>query len=183
MTQAAEQQVSTWTIDPSHSSVEFAVKHMMISTVKGSFGAIEGSVVLDEEDVTRSQINATIDVSSIDTRDEKRDAHLRSPDFFDVENHPAMTFVSRRIERAGEDRLKVTGDLTIRGTTREVTLDVEDLGRGQDPWGGTRASFTATGKIDRTAFGLKWNQALETGGVLVSNDVRLNLDVQLVRAG
>lgn len=174
--------VSRWTIDPAHSAVEFAVKHMMITTVKGRFSGVAGTIELDEQDVTRSRVDVTMDTTSIDTRDEKRDAHLRSVDFFDVENHAQMTFVSRGIERVGHARLKLTGDLTIRGTTREITLDVEDLGRGKDPWGGDRAAFTATGKLDRLDYGLKWNQALEAGGVLVSNDVRITLDVQLVRA-
>lgn len=171
---------STWTMDPSHSEVEFAVKHMMIATVKGRFSGVSGRLELDEQDVTRSRVEVSIDTGSIDTRDAKRDEHLRSADFFDVANHPQMTFVSRSIERVG-DRLKVVGDLTIRGTTREITLDVEDLGRGKDPWGGDRAAFTATGKLDRLDYGLKWNQALEAGGVLVSNDVRIALDVQFVQ--
>lgn len=178
---AAQAGASTWTIDPSHSEVGFAVKHMVIATVKGRFNAVSGTVELDEQDVTRSRIEVSIDTGSIDTREAKRDEHLRSADFFDVENHPQMTFVSRSIERVGDDRLKLTGDLTIRGTTREITLDVEDLGRGKDPWGGDRAAFSATGKLDRLEYGLKWNQALETGGVLVSNDVRISLDVELVR--
>lgn len=182
-TPASATSASTWTIDPSHSAVEFAVKHMMITTVKGRFSGVTGKLELDEQDVTRSRVDVSIDTVSIDTRDEKRDAHLRSADFFDVENHPRMTFVSRAIERVGDDRLELTGDLTIRGTTREITLNVEDLGRGKDPWGGDRAAFSATGRLDRLDYGLKWNQALETGGVLVSNDVRITLDVQLVRAG
>jgi polyisoprenoid-binding protein YceI len=173
---------TTWTIDPSHSALEFAVRHMMITTVKGRFSDVQGTVVLDEQDVTRSRVDVVIETGSIDTRDERRDAHLRSADFFDVEKHPHMTFVGRRVERAAGDGLRLVGDLTIRGTTREIALEVEDLGRGRDPWGGERASFTATGRLDRTEYGLEWNQALETGGLLVSNDVRITLDVQLVRS-
>ncbi len=177
-----EQAVTTWTIDPSHSAVEFAVRHMMISTVKGRFSDVRGTVMLDEEDPTRSRVEVAIGTASIDTRDEKRDAHLRSADFFDAEAHPEMTFVSRRIEVSADGRLKLMGELTIRGATREIALDVEDQGRARDPWGGDRASFTATGRLNRAEYGLEWNQALETGGVLVSNDVRITLDVQLVKS-
>ena len=148
----------------------------MIATV-GPLRRGSGTLVLDESDITRSKVEVEIDAGSIDTREDKRDAHLRSADFFDVENHPKLTFVSRRVERSG-DRLKVTGDLTIRGTTKEITLDVEDLGRVKDPWGGDRAAFTATGKLNRSEYGLTWNQALETGGVLVSDEVKLSIDAQ-----
>ena len=172
---------TTWTIDPAHTAVEFAVKHMMITTVKGRFAAVQGTVEIDESDITGSQVDVTIDVASIDTREEKRDAHLRSPDFFDVERFPQLRFVSRQVEKGGKG-LRLIGDLTIRGTTREIVLDVEESGRGTDPWGGERAAFTATGKLNRLDYGLKWNQALETGGVLVANDVRITLDVQLIRA-
>lgn len=172
---------STWTIDPAHSAVEFGVRHMMISTVRGRFAKVSGTLVLDEEDVTRSKVEVEIDADSIDTREEKRDAHLRSADFFEVEKYPKLTFVSRRVERSG-DGLKVTGDLTIRDTTKEVVLDVEDLGRVKDPWGGDRASFSATGKLQRSEYGLKWNQALEAGGVMVSDEVKLIIEAQLVRS-
>ena len=172
---------STWTIDPAHSAVEFGVRHMMISTVRGRFAKVSGTLVLDDEDVTRSKVEVEIDADSIDTREEKRDAHLRSADFFEVEKYPKLTFVSRRVERSG-DGLKVTGDLTIRDTTKEVVLDVEDLGRVKDPWGGDRASFSATGKLQRSEYGLKWNQALEAGGVMVSDEVKLIIEAQLVRS-
>ncbi|MHB1168151.1 MAG: YceI family protein [Longimicrobiales bacterium] len=182
MSQAThETATSTWTIDPAHTAVEFSVRHLMITTVKGRFGTVSGTLVLDESDIERSKVEVEIDAASIDTREEKRDAHLRSPDFFDVENHPKLTFVSRRVERSG-DALKVTGDLTIRGTTKQITLDVEDLGRAKDPWGGDRAAFTATGKLNRNEYGLKWNQALETGGVMVSDEVKLTIDAQFVRS-
>ncbi len=173
--------LTTWQIDPSHSEVGFSVKHLMISTVRGRFAGVKGTIFLDSEDITRSSVEAEIDAASIDTREEKRDGHLRSPDFFDVEKHPTITFRSRRFESAGGDRYRVTGDLTIRDVTREVVLDVTEEGRGRDPWGGERIGFTATGKIDRREFGLTWNQALETGGVMVSNDIKLNIESEAVK--
>jgi len=172
---------STWQIDAAHTGVAFSVKHLMISRVKGQFGAVSGSLVLDERDFTRSNVHVTIDVSSVDTREEKRDAHLRSPDFFDVEKFPTMTFMSRRIERTGDDTFTLVGDLTIRDVTREITLAVTNEGRQKDPWGGERIGFSATTTIDRRDYGLTWNQALETGGVLVGNDVKISLDVQAVK--
>ncbi len=173
---------STWTIDASHTLVEFAVKHMMIATVKGRFGEVSGTIVLDEASLENSSVEVEIDAASIDTRNADRDAHLRSADFFDVENHPKLTFRSRRVEPQGEGRFRVVGDLTIRGTTREVVLEVEDQGRGKDPWGGERAAFSARTEIDRTDFGLTWNAALETGGVLVSDRVRISIEVEAVRS-
>ena len=173
----------TWQIDPVHTTVDFAVKHLMISTVRGTFGAVAGTIVLDEENPAASYVTAEIGAASIDTRQEQRDAHLRSPDFFDVEKFPAITFRSTRVEGLGGGRFDVAGDLTIRGVTRPVVLEVTDEGRGGDPWGGRRAGFSASTKIDRRDFGLTWNQALETGGVLVGNDVRISLEVQAVKAG
>lgn len=177
---------TTWTIDPAHSSAEFSVKHMMISTVKGRFGDLKGTLVVDAANPARSSVEAEIATASIDTRADQRDAHLRSPDFFDVERFPAITFRSRRVEGAHAregDRFKVVGDLTIRDVTREITLDATFEGTGRDPWGGERASFSADAKLDRRDFGLTWNQALETGGVLVSNDIRVRLEVQAVKQG
>lgn len=179
---ATETAVTTWQIDPTHSEVGFSVKHLMISTVRGRFSGVKGSVFLDSEDISRSSVEVEIDATTIDTREEKRDGHLRSPDFFDVEKFPKITFRSRRIEPLGGDRYRVTGDLTIRDVTREVVLEATDEGRGRDPWGGERAGFTAAGKIDRREFGLTWNQALETGGVLVSNDIKLSIEAQAVKA-
>jgi len=176
---------STWTIDPAHSLIEFAAKHMMITTVKGRLADVRGPLTLDEENPDRSTVEVEFDAASIDTRSEPRDQHLRSADFLDVEHYPTVSFRSRRIEgaRAAEGgRFRVVGDLTIRGTTREVTLDATFEGQGRDPWGGERVSFSADTKIDRRDFGLTWNAALETGGVLVSNDVKIRLDVQAVRA-
>jgi polyisoprenoid-binding protein YceI len=172
---------TTWQIDPAHNNVEFAVRHLMISTVKGRFGKVEGTIEVDEERPETAKIDVAIDVGSIDTRQEQRDAHLRSPDFFDVANYPAMRFVSKRIEGDPRGSFKVIGDLTIRGTTREVTLDVASEGAGNDPWGNVRAGFSATTKIDRAAFGLTWNQALETGGVVVGNDIKVSIDAEVFR--
>ena len=170
-----------WTIDPTHSNVEFSVRHMMIATVKGRFGDVQGRVEFDESDPTTASVDVTIDAASVDTRTPQRDEHLRSADFFDVEKFPTLTFKSRKVSAHGDD-LKVTGDLTLHGHTREVVLDVTPLGRQSDPWGGVRAGFEATGKIKRSDFGLTWNQALETGGVVVSDDVKIALDIELVKA-
>lgn len=175
---------STWTIDPVHTQVEVAVKHMMITTVRGRFPDVQGTITVDEEDPGSSGVEVTIDAAGIDTRNEDRDAHLRSEDFLDVEEHPEITFRSTRIEGAHDqpgEPFRVVGDLTIRGETREVVLDATYEGTGEDPWGGTRAGFSASTEIDRRDFGLRWNQALETGGVLVANKVKIELEVQAVR--
>ena len=186
MTQATTQgtTTSTWNIDPAHTLVQFSAKHMMITTVKGVFGDVKGVIVADEANPDRSKVEVEIATASIDTRVQGRDDHLRSPDFLDVETYPALTFRSRRIEGAhasAGDEFRVVGDLTIKDVTREVSLDAVYEGRGRDPWGGERVSFSATTKLDRRDFGLTWNQALETGGVLVSNEIRLSLEVQAVR--
>ena len=173
--------VTTWTVDGAHAEVGFSVRHLMISTVRGRFGGISGTVTFDETKPAASKVDVTIDVSTIDTRQEQRDGHLRSPDFFDVANHPTMRFVSKRVDGNLDGEFKVVGDLTIRGTTREVTLDVTAEGRGKDPWGNLRAGFSAKGKINRSEFGLTWNQALEAGGVAVSDEVKLLIDVELIR--
>jgi polyisoprenoid-binding protein YceI len=179
---ATQSIVGTWNIDPTHSAVEFTAKHMMITKVRGRFGKVEGSVTLPSEDIQTASVDVKIDAASIDTRTGQRDDHLKSGDFLDVANYPQITFRSRRVEGSleGSD-LKVIGDLEIRGTSREVELDVEFEGHGLDPWGGERISFSADTKIDRREFGLTWNQALETGGVLVGNDIRIHLDIQLVK--
>jgi len=169
-----------WVVDASHTNVEFSVKHMMIATVRGRFGEVEGVIEGDPADLSSARFEATINAASIDTRQSDRDNHLRSADFFDVENHPKITFKSTRVEKTGENEYKVTGDLTIRGTTRPVTLDLTFEGRGKDPWGGERIALSATGKINRKDFGLTWNAALETGGVLVSDEVKLDLNVEAV---
>jgi polyisoprenoid-binding protein YceI len=174
--------ITTWQIDPAHTVVEFAVKHLMITTVKGRFTDVSGTVRLNEADPTKSSVEATIAAASIDTRQEQRDAHLRSADFLEVDRYPAITFRSTRIETRGAGALRVTGLLTIRGTTREVTLDVEHTERIKDLWGGERMGFSATTQIDRRDFGLTWNQTLETGGVLVGNEVRITIEGEVVKA-
>jgi polyisoprenoid-binding protein YceI len=173
---------TTWKLDPSHTTIEFTAKHMMITTVKGRFVDVQGTIVADEQNFTESEVTATMKAASIDTRSEQRDTHLRSADFLDVEHYPEVTFKSTRIEGTKE-KFKLIGDLTIRGTTRPITLDVTFEGSGKDPWGGTRASFSAHGKFDRRDYGLTWNVALETGGILVSNDVKINIEAQAVLAG
>ncbi|MBA4179173.1 MAG: polyisoprenoid-binding protein [Anaerolinea sp.] len=171
-----------WNLDPTHSSVEFAVKHMVIASTKGRFTDYAVEADIDEANLARSSATVRINVASIDTRDAKRDAHLRSGDFFDAENHPAITFTSKRLEPKGASDYKLIGDLTIRGVTREVALDGEVSGPVKDPWGGTRVGISATGKLNREDFGLTWNAPLEFGGLLVGNDVKLNIETELVRS-
>jgi polyisoprenoid-binding protein YceI len=172
---------TTWQIDPSHVDVGFAVRHLMIATVKGRFGAVKGTVAVDGDDFATAEVDVTIDAASIDTREPKRDAHLRSADFFDVEQFPAITFKSRRVRAKGANQFDLVGDLTIHGVTREVSLDVTSEGTVRDPWGNHKAGFSATGVIRRSDFGLTWNAALETGGLLVGEDVKLSLDVELLQ--
>ncbi len=172
---------TTWKIDPTHTHVEFAVRHMMITTVKGRFSGVTGEIHLDETNFSNSKVDIDIDVATIDTREPQRDTHLRSADFFDVEKFPKITFRSTRVENTLES-FKLHGDLTIHGVTTPVTLDVTHEGRGRDPWGGERIGFAATGKIKRSDFGLTWNAALETGGFLVGDDVKITLDVEAVKA-
>jgi polyisoprenoid-binding protein YceI len=179
-TLTAEPTLTTWAIDASHSSIEFAVRHLMISTVKGRFTDVSGSVAGDPAAPAQGQVDITIGVASIDTREAQRDAHLRSADFFDVESFPAMTFRSTRVE-GQSDKFKLAGELTIRGVSRPVVLDVTSEGVGKDPWGGERAGFSATTKIKRSDFGLTWNQLLETGGVAVSDEVKISIDIELVK--
>ena len=175
---------TTWQLDPTHSSIEFAVKHMMFTTVRGRFKDFAGTITADENNPDASVVTVEIQANSIDTGVADRDAHLRSADFLDVENHPTITFRSTKVEGAAKqegDKFRVTGDLTIRGTTIPVTLDAQFEGTGKDPWGGFRAGSRATARIDRREWGLKWNQALETGGILVANEVRIEVDVQAVK--
>jgi polyisoprenoid-binding protein YceI len=184
-TTASETTTSTWNIDASHSTIEFSAKHMMITTVKGRLADARGTLAIDEANPANSAARVEFDAKSIDTRSEQRDQHLRSGDFLDVEQFPTISFASRRVEGASATpgaEFRVVGDLTIRGVTKEIVLDATYEGRGRDPWGGERVSFSASAKIDRREFGLVWNAALETGGLLVSNDVRINLEVQAVRA-
>ena len=180
-TTSVAQGTAVWSIDPAHSNVEFSVRHLMIATVKGRFADVEGTVTIDEQEPSRSIADVRIKAASIDTRAEQRDNHLRSADFFDTEKFPLITYRSRKVEQKGRDRFTVTGDLTMHGVTRAVVLTAVEEGRARDPWGNDRVAFSASAKVDRKEFGLQWNQALETGGVMVGDDIRISLDVELVR--
>jgi len=189
MTQVAESStipatgsVTTWNIDPAHSAAEFKVKHMMISNVKGKFSRLTGKLILDESDLSKSRVEASIPVATLNTGDEQRDAHLKSGDFFDPDKFPNMSFRSTAVVPNGPGEGRVTGDLTVHGVTKQVTFEVEGPSApGKDPWGNTRIGLSATAKINRKDFGLTWNAALETGGVLVGEEVVLTLDVQFVK--
>jgi polyisoprenoid-binding protein YceI len=179
---APQAATSTWNIDPVHSVAEFKVKHMMISNVKGQFTSVKGTLVLDETDVTKPHVEAFMDAASITTRDLQRDTHLKSSDFLDVEKFPVLSFKSTHISRSGDGELAVTGGLTIHGVTRSVTFTVEGpTPPAKDPWGNTRLGLSATTKISRKDFGLTWNAALETGGILVGDEVTITLDVQFIK--
>jgi polyisoprenoid-binding protein YceI len=169
---------STWAIDPSHSEVGFSVRHMMVSSTRGRFSDVRGTIVLDEQDLGRSRVDVEIGVASIDTRDEKRDAHLRSADFFEAETWPTIAFRSTRVEPIGRDRLRIAGELTIRDVTRPVTFEAEYNGRSKTPWGGEVVGYSADLKLNRKDFGLTWNVALETGGFVVGDEIKIHLDVE-----
>jgi polyisoprenoid-binding protein YceI len=171
----------TWTVDASHSSVEFRVKHLGISTVSGVFREFEGQLEIGE-DITQSKITGTIKAASIDTGEPKRDEHLRSPDFFDADTYPDITFESTRIEVVDEDEFHVTGNITLHGVTGEITLHAEVTGTEQDPWGNTRVGLEARGELNRGDYGMKFNQALGSGNVMVSDRVRINVEVSAVKA-
>jgi polyisoprenoid-binding protein YceI len=174
---------ATWTIDPDHSNVGFKVRHLMVSNVKGSFDKYTGTIDINDKDITKSKVEVSIDTSSINTNQQKRDEHLRSADFFDVAKFPTMTFVSKKVAKAGKDKLKVTGDLTLHGVTREVVLDVEPLSKeSKDLYGNLRRGTTATTKINRKDFGLVWNKVLETGGVAVGDEVSITLEIEMIKA-
>ena len=174
---------TTWNVDPAHSVAEFKVKHMMISNVKGQFTRVKGVLALDEADLTNSRVEASIEAASINTGEDQRDAHLKSADFFDVEKFPTLSFQSTRITRVAGGELSVAGELTIHGVTRNVVFTVEGpTAPGKDPWGNTRIGLSATTKINRKDYGLTWNAALETGGILVGDEVTITLDVQFVKA-
>ncbi len=175
--------LATWTIDATHSHVEFAVRHMMVATAKGAFSEITGTVQYDGNNLESAQIQVEIPISSIDTKQAQRDAHLKSPDFFDAENHPTATFVSKRITGDSKGEFQIVGDLTIRGITKEVTLQAESYGAVRDPWGMDRAGFSATTKINRHDFKLDWNATLETGGFVVAPDVKLSLEIEITKPG
>ena len=172
--------MTRYLIDTTHSSIDFSIRHLVIAKVRGRFAAFSGSLELDPADLSKSTVSVEIEAASISTNEAKRDAHLRSPDFFDVEQFPLITFTSKQVVVDGSD-LRVTGDLTIHGVTREVVLAAESLGATKDPWGNDRIAFAAKTSIDRKEFGLRWNQVLEAGGFMVGDKVEIGLDVQAVR--
>jgi len=181
--QTATTTTSTWNIDPAHTVAEFKVKHMMISNVKGQFAKVSGALTLNEADLTKSKVQATIEVNSLETRDPQRDAHLKSADFFDVEKFPTLSFTSTGVKAKGEGELAVEGDLTIHGVTRKATFNVEGpTPAAKDPWGNMRVAIAATTKINRKDYGLTWNSTLETGGILVGEEVTISLEVQFIKA-
>lgn len=171
--------MTKWAIDSTHSSIGFSVRHMMFAKVRGRFAAWTGDAELDLSNLTASKVSASVDVASIDTGEAQRDGHLRSADFFDVETHPKLTFVSTKIEKKSDTAYALHGTLTIRGVEKPVVLDAEMTGRGKDPWGGDRVGFTIHGKIQRKDWGLGWNQVLEAGGVLVGETVEIDIDLQV----
>ncbi len=171
-----------WAVDTAHSSIDFAIRHMMVSKVKGTFHDFEATIDANPEDLTDATIEFSVDVNSVDTRNNDRDNHLRSADFFDGENHPKMTFQATKIEKKSPGEYVITGDMTIRGTTKPETFTVTYEGSGKDPWGNEKVGFEAHGAISRSEYGLTWNQALETGGVLVADQVQITLDIQAAKA-
>jgi len=174
---------ATWTIDRDHSSVGFKIRHLMVSNVKGSFEKFTGTVDLDEKDITKSKVDVSIETASINTNVELRDAHLKSADFFDVVKYPAMTFKSKKVAKAGKDKLKVTGDLTLHGVTKEVVLNVDGPTKEiKDLYGNIRKGASATATINRKDFGLNWNKALETGGVVVGDEVHITIEIEMIKA-
>jgi polyisoprenoid-binding protein YceI len=177
-----EQAVQTWHIDPAHTNVEFAVKHLMISSVKGRFGAVAGELTGNLEDPTNFSLNVTLDTASVDTRQSQRDAHLRSPDFFDADKWPQIQIAGKRIEGDVNDEFTLIGDITIRDITREIALSVTNEGSVRDPWGGSRIGFSAKAKLDRRDFGLTYNQALEAGGWVVGDEIKISVDVEFTAA-
>jgi polyisoprenoid-binding protein YceI len=173
----------TYTIDPSHSSIRFSIRHMMVSNVRGAFSGVKGTIIHDVDNPTNSSLEAEIDVSSLSTHDEKRDEHLKSADFFETEKYPTMKFVSTKVEKVNDSEYKVTGDLTIHGVTKPTVLTVDEVSpEGKDPWGNTRIGASAKGKVNRKDFGLAWSAPLETGGVLVGDEVKLEFDIEAVKA-
>ena len=181
MTTAAKTATSTWTIDPTHSIAEFAVKHLVVTTVKGRFRDLEGTIHIDEAQPENSSVEAAIQVASIDTNVPDRDAHLRSDDFFNAEKYPRITFVSTNLQRVSDTNYKLDGVLTIREVSKPVVLDTEFEGEIDDPWGNRRSAFTATTQISRKEFGVKWNQALEAGGMVVSDNVKITLHIEAIQ--
>ena len=173
---------TTWNIDPDHSSVGFKVKHLMVSNVKGTFEIQTGVVEINDKDITQSKVEVTIDTNSVSTNVQKRDDHLRNADFLDVAKYPTITFVSKKVAKAKNGALKVTGDLTLHGVTKEVVLDVEQISKeSKDPWGNLRCGTSASTKINRKDFGLQWNKSLETGGVLVGEEITISLEIEMIK--
>ena len=172
--------MTTYTVDYQHSDVSFSVRHMVFAKVRGHFTKWTADLKFDPASPTSSSVSVTIDATSIDTREPQRDGHLKSPDFLDVEKYPQITFKTTKVEKAGDKKYTVTGDLTIHGTTKAVNLDVEELGGGKDPWGNQRVAFAGKARVDRKEFGLQWNQALETGGVLVGESIDIELDIEAI---
>jgi polyisoprenoid-binding protein YceI len=173
---------STWQIDPAHSAAQFAVKHLAISTVRGAFTSLKGTVQFDDKDITKSSVDVTIEVNSVDTRQPDRDKDLRSDHFFDAEHFPTITFKSKRVEQVSPGKLKITGDLTIHGITKEVGLDVDGpTAPVKDPWGNQRMAINATTKINRQDFGVKWNATMDNGGVVVADDVSITIDAEMIQ--
>jgi len=170
-----------WKIEPAHSAIEFSAKHMMITTVRGEFTKFDGNITVDSENLLNSKAEGWVELASVSTRDANRDAHLRSADFFDAEKYPRMMFESKRIEKVGKDKYKVTGNLTIKDVTREITFDVSDDGKNKDPWGGMRWGLTGDVTLNRKDFGLTWNVALETGGWLVGDQIKVHVELQLIQ--
>jgi polyisoprenoid-binding protein YceI len=172
---------STWKIDSAHAHTAFTVRHLVITNVRGEFGKTEGMITLDEADVTKSKVEATIDVASVNTREAKRDEHLKSPDFFDVAKFPKMTFKSTKVEKAGEGKLKVTGDLTLKGVTKSVVLDVSGPTKEiKDPWGNVKRGIAASGKINRQEFGVSWSKLIEAGPV-VGDEINIEIEAELTK--
>lgn len=173
---------STWQIDPDHTSAQFAIKHLMVSTVRGTMGPVTGTATLDDADLGKSSVTASVDIKGIDTRNQKRDDHLRSPDFFDVAKYPSLTFASKKVEKVGDGQYKVTGDLTLRGVTKEVVLAVEGSPTPmQDPFGNTKLGGSATTRLNRKDFGLNWSKSLDGGGVVLGDEVEVTIDIELVK--
>ncbi len=170
-----------WKIDPAHSGIMFSVRHMMVSNVRGRFEEFRGTVEFDEEDPIRSSVDIEIDAASLNTKEPQRDAHLKSPDFLDAERFPHLTFKSRRVEKVDDSHGRIIGDLTIRDLTREVVLEVEYAGQAKSPWGTFSAGFSATTKLNRKDWELNWNQLLETGGVLVGDQVKIDIELELIK--
>lgn len=170
-----------WIVDPTHSAIEFSVKHMMIAKVKGSFNKFEASILANPSDLTTAEIDFTVDVASIDTRNADRDNHLRSADFFDVEKNPTLTFKSTKIMKTDEDEYDVTGNVTLNGVTQEETFNITFEGQGKDPWGNEKAGFSGKGKVKRSDYGLTYNAALETGGVLIGDQITLTIEIEAAK--